>query len=411
MVTHNMQQALDLGNCLIMMDKGIKKKGRRENMLIEKDLHARASELHMNAFRKGMFNAPEPFQVLTPEGELKQSIEGKINESLMVKMYEQMLTVRTFDRKSVILQRQGRMGTYAPFEGQEAAQVGSALALSADDWMFPTYRDHAATMTHGQSLVHLFLYWMGRKEGCLCPEGKKIFPPSVPIATQMLHAAGTAWASKLRGEKNVSIAYFGDGATSEGDFHEALNFAGVHRLPAIFFCQNNGYAISVPFAKQSASRTIAQRALAYDIEGVRVDGNDIFAVWLKVKEAIERAQAGEGPTLIEAVTFRYGAHTTADDPKKYRNQEALSQEWREKRDPLARLRIFLERRNLWNEQKETELLKEVNERIETALAEAEKMPKAQPVDMFDHVYATVPWNIAEQREELQTFLNKEGKRP
>ena len=351
----------------------------------------------------------ELFQVLTPEGELESSVEGIIDEDLMVKMYENMLYVRAFDKKAINLQRQGRIGTYAPFEGQEASQVGSAMVLSADDWMFPTYRDHAAALVHGQEMYRVFLYWMGHIDGTICTEGKRILPPSVPIATQMLHAVGTAWASKLNEEDDVSIAYFGDGATSEGDFHEAMNFAGVFNTPSVFFCQNNGYAISVPFEKQSSSRTIAQRAGAYDIPGVRVDGNDIFAVYLTMKEAVERARRGEGPTLIEAVTFRYGAHTTADDPKKYRDQEKVSNEWRDTRDPISRLKKHLINKELWDEEKEANFLKQVNTKVDEGLKQAESYPKAKALQMFDHVYAETPWHIKEQREELEKYLTKDVK--
>ncbi|MDQ0246714.1 pyruvate dehydrogenase E1 component alpha subunit [Bacillus fengqiuensis] len=355
-------------------------------------------------------NLSEMYQVLSPEGEVIEPIEGKIDEALMLKMYESMLLVRSFDRKSVNLQRQGRMGTYAPFEGQEASQVGSALALSPKDWLFPTYRDHAATIIHGQDMFRVFLYWMGHVEGSLCPDGKRMMPPCVPIATQMVHAVGTAWASQLKGEQDASIAYFGDGATSEGDFHEALNFAGVYKTPTIFFCQNNGYAISVPFEKQSASRTISQRAAAYDIKGVRVDGNDIFAVWLTVREAIERGLKGEGPTLIEAITFRYGAHTTADDPKKYRDQEDTSKFWRDNYDPISRLKKFLEKKGLWSEEQEEWALQQINERIDAHLQKAESYPKADPLDMFNHVYAQMPWHIKEQQEELKQTLRKDVKK-
>ncbi|PEJ23872.1 pyruvate dehydrogenase (acetyl-transferring) E1 component subunit alpha [Peribacillus butanolivorans] len=355
-------------------------------------------------------NLPEMYQVLAPNGEIIESIDGKIDKSLMLKMYESMLLLRMFDRKSVNLQRQGRMGTYAPFEGQEASQIGSALALSAGDWMFPTYRDHAAAIIHGQEMYRVFLYWMGHVEGSICPEGKRTMPPCVPIATQMVHAVGTAWASKLKGEENVSIAYFGDGATSEGDFHEALNFAGVYKTPTIFFCQNNGYAISVPFEKQSASKTISQRADAYDIHGVRVDGNDIFAVWLTVKEAVERALKGEGPTLIEAITFRYGAHTTADNPNIYRNQEDISTFWRENRDPITRLKKLLIKKGFWNEEQEEMVLKQISEQIDTHLKKAEEYPKADPLDMFNHVYAEESWHINEQQQELQQILKKDVKK-
>ncbi|SDH65490.1 pyruvate dehydrogenase E1 component alpha subunit [Aneurinibacillus thermoaerophilus] len=373
-------------------------------------LPEQAGKLKANTPVPGEENTAEMYQVLTPEGELRESIEGKIDEALMLRMYKNMLRVRMFDRKSIILQRQGRMGTYAPFEGQEASQVGSAMALSPHDWLFPTYRDHAAAITHGQMMFRVFLYWMGHMEGSISPEGKKIMPPCVPIATQTVHAVGTAWASKLKGEQSVSIAYLGDGATSEGDFHESLNFAGVYKVPVIFFCQNNGYAISVPFEKQSASKTIAQRADAYDMKGVRIDGNDIFAVWLTVKKAVERGIKGEGPTLIEAITFRYGAHTTADDPKKYRAQELLSREWREKRDPLKRLQLFLQKKGLWNEIMEEQWLKEINIQIDEELAKAESYPKSKPGDMFTHVYAEMPWHIREQQKELQNILDKEGKK-
>lgn len=353
---------------------------------------------------------PEMFRVLTPDGEIIEAIDVKIDKSLMLKMYESMLLLRTFDRKSINLQRQGRIGTYAPFEGQEASQAGSALALSAGDWMFPTYRDHGAAIIHGQELYRVFLYWMAHFDGSICPEGKRILPPSVPIATQMVHAVGTAWASKLKGEKNVSIAYFGDGATSEGDFHEALNFAGVYKTPTIFFCQNNGYAISVPFEKQSASKTISQRAAAYDIHGVRVDGNDIFAVWMTVKEAVERALKGEGPTLIEAITFRYGAHTTADNPNIYRDQDEISTFWRENRDPITRLRKYLNKEGHWNEEQEELVLKQFNELIDAHLKKAEAYPKSDPLEMFNHVYAEESWHLKEQKQELNQILRKGGKK-
>lgn len=355
-----------------------------------------------------MSHSTNMYQVLTPDGELIEDITGKLDEATMVKMYENMVLVRAFDRKSINLQRQGRMGTYAPFEGQEASQVGSALALNAGDWLFPTYRDHAAAIVHGQSMTRVFLYWMGHMEGSISPEGKNIMPPCVPIATQTVHAVGTAWASKLKQENHVSLAYFGDGASSEGDFHEAMNFAGVFKAPTIFLCQNNGFAISVPFSQQTSSKTIAQRGAAYDIPGVCVDGNDVFAVWLAVKAAIERGLAGHGPTLIEAMTYRYGAHTTADDPTKYRDQELLTQEWRSQRDPLERLRKFLEKRGLWNEMKEAALTKQVAEQIETALIQAESYPKSTPSDMFRHVYAEPNWMIEEQEQELRQSKREKG---
>ena len=270
------------------------------------------------------------------------SFDKQIDEQLVQELYYHMLRIRTFDRKAINLQRQGRLGTYAPFEGQEAAQVGSALALNADDWVFPTYRDHGATITFGKSMATTFLYWNGRVEGCVAPADRNIFPPAVPIATQLPHAVGAAWAEKRRGTQHVAIAYFGDGATSEGDFHEGLNFASVFKVPVVFFNQNNGYAISVPIEKQMNSATIAQKSVAYGMPGFRVDGNDCFAVYFMTKVAFDNARCGNGPTLIEAVTWRKGAHTTADDPSKYRP----AQQGENIVDPLSTVRIIYEKLRL-----------------------------------------------------------------
>lgn len=224
-----------------------------------------------------------------------------------------------------------------PFEGQEASQVGSALALQANDWLFPTYRDRGAALTFGADMDRTLLYWNGRVEGCVLSKVKHIFPPSVPIATQIPHAAGAAMAETYKGTKNATIAYFGDGATSEGDFHEGLNIASVFQAPVIFFNQNNGFAISLPINKQMNSETIAQKAEAYGMPSIRVDGMDVFVIYIAVKEALDRARNGGGPTLIEAVTWRFGAHTTADDPTKYRNQEK-SDGMRKALDPLLRVK-------------------------------------------------------------------------
>ncbi|WAH39705.1 pyruvate dehydrogenase (acetyl-transferring) E1 component subunit alpha [Alicyclobacillus fastidiosus] len=349
-------------------------------------------------------------QFLTPDGVLAKPLDGRMDESLLLDMYRNMAIARQFDRKAVNLQRQGRLGTYAPFEGQEAAQIGSALALAKDDWMFPTYRDHAATITRGQSMTTVFLYWAGRLEGGTGAKSLRILPPSVPIATHLLHAVGMAWATKLRNENVVTVGYFGDGASSEGDFHEALNFAGLYHLPIIFICQNNGYAISVPFSKQSASKTISQRANAYDIEGERVDGNDVLAVFDAVSRARERARAGGGPTLIEAVTFRYGAHTTADDPKRYRDQE-LATDWRTHRDPIGRLKRFLEQRGLWTDDFESEVMADATARIELALDEFARYEAPNPLDMFEHVYAEMPWHLKEQAAEFERAMEKDGMQP
>jgi len=336
-------------------------------------------------------------QVMDNQGNLVQpEYREKITKELVETFYRHLVRIRTFDRKCVSLQRQGRIGTYAPFEGQEASQVGSALALNDEDWMFPTYRDHGATMTFGHSLTNILMYWNGRNEGCVPPEGKKILPPSVPIATQLPHAAGAAYAEMRKGTKNAAIVYFGDGATSEGDFHEGLNFASVFNAPVVFFNQNNQYAISVPISRQMKSKTIAQKAVAYDIPGVRIDGNDIFAVYFETQKALERARNGEGPTLIEAVTWRYGAHTTADDPTKYRDQEE-SKKKREESDPILRLERFMKNEGWYDEEWIKKVQDEVAAEIDQAVAEMESYPKVDPEDMFKYVFAEPTWTIEEQR--------------
>lgn len=334
---------------------------------------------------------------------IDSSVENQINDQLVKELYYNMIRIRAFDRKAINLQRQGRLGTYAPFEGQEAAQVGSSLALNAGDWLFPTYRDHGATITFGKSLVRTFLYWNGRVEGCVSPKNRNIFPPAVPIATQLPHAAGAAWAEKKRGTQNVAIAYFGDGATSEGDFHEGLNFASVFKLPVIFFNQNNGYAISVPIEKQMHSATIAQKSVAYGIPGVRIDGNDCFAVYFETKKAIDNARSGNGPTLIEAVTWRKGAHTTADDPSKYRSEK----QGEGFVDPLTRLELFMKNYGYWDEEWIQSTKEETANEIEKAVEEMEKFPPPNVEDVFDHVYAEMPTQLAEQKEFYLAYLGRE----
>ncbi|MGE8205048.1 pyruvate dehydrogenase (acetyl-transferring) E1 component subunit alpha [Heyndrickxia sp. NPDC080065] len=354
----------------------------------------------------------EQFQLIRYLDENGNLLNNEVSEALsygfIKELYERLILVRTFDRKAISLQRQGRLGTYAPFEGQEAAQVGSALALNGDDWLFPTYRDHAASITFGHSLKTIFLYWNGRLEGCVPPEGKRIFPPAVPIATQLLHATGAAIAEKRKGTDNAAIAYFGDGATSEGDFHEGLNFASVFKAPVVFFNQNNQFAISVPIEKQMNSETIAQKSVAYGIPGVRLDGNDILAVYFETKKALDRARRGEGPTLIEAVTWRYGAHTTADDPTKYRNQN-ISDIKRQNEDPLLRLEKYMKNEGIWDEEWKEEVSRAAVIEIEKAVEEMEAFPKPNIDDLFDHVFAEPTWTIKDQKEQYYEFLGGASK--
>ncbi|AUI37093.1 pyruvate dehydrogenase (acetyl-transferring) E1 component subunit alpha [[Bacillus] caldolyticus] len=350
----------------------------------------------------------EVVQILDENGNGDEGKLAAFSDEWLLRAYREMRRARVIDERLLRMQRQGRIGTYAPFSGQEAAQIGSALALHKDDWIFPSYREVAVCLMHGMPLEQFFHYVQGRLSGKRMPDGVNIFPTQIIIAAQTLHAVGCAWASKLKGEPHVSVAYFGDGATSEGDFHEAMNFAAVYNVPVIFFCQNNQYAISVPYRKQTASRTIAQKALAYGMKGVLVDGNDVLAVYETMKQAVEAARRGEGPMLIEALTYRLGPHTTADDPTKYRRPEEV-ETWRAK-DPLRRLRLLLERRGLWTEAQEDALVAQVNDEVTAAYEEAIASKSGSIVDAFDCVYSEAPKLLAEQKDEVMRRKQRSGVR-
>jgi len=305
----------------------------------------------------------------------------------------------------VRLQRQGRIGTFAPTKGQEAAQMGSVFSLRPKDWMVPSFRETASMIWRGWPIEKLLLFFAGHLEGGQPAPDQHDLPITIPVATQLPHAVGLAYAAQYRGDDVVVMAYFGDGATSEGDFHEALNFAGVWHVPVVFVCQNNQWAISVPLKKQTHSRTIAQKALAYGLPGIQVDGNDVLAVYAAAREAVERARAGDGPTLIECVTYRLGVHTTADDPTKYRSEAEVTM-W-EQKDPLTRFRAYLEKRNLLEEGLE----QAVDEEIAEAIRRFESAPPADPLTMFDHVYGDLPPHLQAQRDELAARQNDEPARP
>lgn len=350
----------------------------------------------------------EMIQVLGPDS---NADEDEVRElglapNDMQTLYRWMVTARVFDERALTLQRQGRLGTYAPLAGQEAAQVGSAYALKPEDWMFPSYREHVVQVMRGQRWLDILTYWGGSEEGNRIPEGVNNFTISIPIATQCLHAVGTAWAAKIKGDKVCSMVYFGDGATSEGDFHEALNFAAVFQTPTVFFCQNNQYAISVPRTKQTHSETIAQKAIAYGMEGLQVDGNDIFAVYKVTKYALEKGRRGGGPTLIEAVTYRLSHHTTADDWTRYRPAEEVEM-WKQK-DPIKRLKLYLEKQGLWSADDEAKLLEEAKNEIAQTVAQYEALPKRDVEDIFKYMYAEMPWNLKEQLQELKDYLAEHG---
>ncbi len=350
---------------------------------------------------RNTINIPDKIEylsILNEKGELDASLEPDIPEETHLKLHWAILLGRKFDERLLNLQRQGRIGTFAPISGQEAAQLGAVALLRPSDWMVPAFRETAAEIWRGRSLESVIIYNNGYSEGAEIPPDLNNLPISVPVGSQILHAVGLGWAAKYRQTGDVAMTFFGDGATSEGDFHEGLNFAGVFQVPVIFVCQNNHWAISIPVAKQTRSKTLAQKAIAYGIPGIQVDGNDILAVYAAAKEAVDRARAGQGPTLIECVTYRMAMHTTADDPKRYRTEEEV-EKWRE-RDPIVRYQKYLVDKGLLSEDKIADIESEVLEKIQAAVDGAEEQMKAfgDPIDMFDHAYARMPAYLKEQKE-------------
>jgi pyruvate dehydrogenase E1 component alpha subunit len=336
--------------------------------------------------------------ILDSDGVLDDALEPDIPPGLLQRMYRAMLLGRRLDERMVRLQRQGRIGTFAPIKGQEAAQIGSVAALTPRDWMVPSFRETAAMLWRGWPIERMLMFFAGYLEGGQPAPDQRDLPITIPVSTQLPHAVGLAYAAQYKDDDAIVMAFFGDGATSEGDFHEAANFAGVWHVPVVFVCQNNQWAISVPLKKQTHSRTIAQKALAYGFPGIQVDGNDLLAVYAATQEAAARARAGEGPTLIECVTYRLGVHTTADDPTKYRSDDEVKA-W-EKKDPLTRLVPYLERKGLTVRGLEEELDAE----IAAAVERFEALPPADPLTVFDHVYAERPPHLERERAEMIAHL-------
>ncbi len=326
-------------------------------------------------------------QILDENGKVTdKSLMPEISDEDLVSMLKTMIKTRSIDERLLKLQRQGRVYTFPPNLGQEASQAGSGMALDKEkDWIVTAYRELGAWLIKGFPLHNLLLYWAGNEEGLKIPEGIKMTPFSVPLASQLQHGAGIAFASKYRGLDEVTVSYIGDGATSQGDFHEAVNFAAVNNLPNVFIIQNNQWAISTPTSLQTKSKNFAIKSIAYGIRGIKVDGNDALSVYAATKEAVEKARNGEGPSIIECFTYRAGPHTTSDDPSKYRSKEEEA-EWK-KKDPIIRFEKYLTSKKLWSKKLREEFDKEFEAEFKQEFALIENVGAGPLEDVIDYTYA------------------------
>jgi pyruvate dehydrogenase E1 component alpha subunit len=349
----------------------------------------------------------EIVSALRPDGTLDPAHDPGLTDQEVEYLYRQMVTTRQMDERLVQLQRQGRIGFHVGSLGEEAAILGSAFAMAKQDFLFPCYREFGAALMRGLPLQMFIDNMFGNANDTVL--GRQMpnhttcrevgwCSISSPVGTQITQAVGFAWAAKIKQQNASALVYFGDGATSSSDFHSGMNFAGVFKVPCVLLCRNNGWAISVPVERQTATKTFAEKAAAYGIPGVRVDGNDLFAVVSVTKKARERGERGEGATLIEAITYRMGGHSTSDDPKAYRGADEL-ETWAA-RDPLERVRDFLTKKGLWSEQQQAALVEEIDLRFREAVSIAERTPAPPLESMFEDVYATPPWHLVEQRQQL-----------
>jgi pyruvate dehydrogenase E1 component alpha subunit len=352
----------------------------------------------------------EMIQVVSLEGNINRSLEPELSSDELKKLYRAMVLTRVLDTKCMNMQRQGRIGFYVPCAGQEASQIGSAFALNPEDWTAPTYRDQGVALIRGIELRKILAHLMGNSSDSMI--GKQMpnhwgfreinfMSVASPIAAHLPVAVGIAMAMKKGRKNTIVLAYHGDGATSEGDFHCAYNFAGVYKAPIVFICENNGWAISVPVAKQTAANTLSIKAEAYGFEGIRVDGNDVLAVYRATKEAVDKARSGLGPMMIECLTYRMGPHSTSDDPNRYRTKEEI--EFWKKRDPIERFKNYLKQRGIWSEEYENEVRSEVENELDKAIEEEEKVPPPNVSTMFKDVYAEEPAFLKEQEKEEVSF--------
>lgn len=343
----------------------------------------------------------EYLQVLDENGNCDESLMPALSNDEIKKMYEMLVLVRVLDQKAFNMQRQGRLGTYIQFKGQEASQVGSAFALKDDDFIFPMYRSSGLLIARKQPIVQVLQYWAGDERGLISPKNVNNFPIAISVGTHIPHAVGAGMAARLKGLKQVSAVYFGEGATSKGDFHEAMNFAGLFNAPVVFICENNQYAISVPRKKQTHAETIAQKAVAYGFEGIQIDGMDVFAVYKAVSEAVDKARNGSGPTLIECFEYRMCDHSTSDDASRYRPKEEMDT-W-VKKDPIERLEKHMRKKGLLDDAYRESVLNKSKENIEKAVTEFEKLPAPEPKDIFKYVFAEM---TPQQKEEMEELFEK-----
>jgi pyruvate dehydrogenase E1 component alpha subunit len=343
-------------------------------------------------------DSAQPLQLLSPDGVLVDGVVPSLAGDALIDAWRAMLRSRVCDERCFSLQRQGRMGTFSPINGEEAAVVGSAWALDpARDWVVPQYRELPAMLRQGYRLAQALQYYRGDPAGSRIDPGVRVLPYQISLAAQIPHAVGLAWGLRHQGLDGVVMTYFGDGASSEGDAHEALNLAGVRRAPVVFVLKNNGWAISTPVRKQTAAASFAGRAAGYGIAGELVDGNDLLAMHDACSRAVARARAGEGPTLIEARTYRMGPHNTSDDPTRY--VDAAELEERRALDPVARVRTYLLGEGLIDAESEERLVAELRAAFDAAVAEVEAGAQPGVEALFEHVYARPPERLARQREE------------
>lgn len=341
-----------------------------------------------------------PLSVLSPEGEIvNPDMMPELSDDQLKEIMYRMVFTRTWDERAINLGRQGRLGFYAPVSGQEASMVGSVYPLQKEDFVVPAYRDMPQIVWHGLPLYQAFLYSRGHQHGGQIPEGVNVLMPQIIIGAQILHAMGIAKGFKLRKKPQVAITYTGDGGSSEGDFYEGLNFAGAYDLPVIFFVQNNGYAITTPFAKQTAAKSIAHKAIAAGIVGMQVDGMDVLAVIKAVQIAAERGRKGEGATLIESLTYRFRPHSMADDTTKYRTKEEEA-EWAIK-DPIIRFGKYLESKGLWSEEDTARVKEEAKAKVNEEIKRAEKTEKMTVAGLIDSMFEKTPQHLEEQKADFQ----------